>query len=301
MMMRRLAIFAVVLLGLLITETALLATELSYKPRNARGVYPFVSYLGGVGQINLVNGNLVFGRQLVSRPGRGGLNLDLSIDYNSKIWDRNSSGTMYVKDTGSWVGLGWNVGFPRLVAGQYSYAVIFPDGSSHELLPNGSGVWQSMDSTYILLDVPARTATLKGGLKLIFGNTIGYTSYMTEMKDSNGNRITATYVAGTGKLNEVYDTLGLAAKFFYAADGYLERILSLGKARTSIYFKYESVNLAPVFSAATQIPQGEKQLFEIEVKLPNKDLKQRFWYTGYGELYYTTNSVCEYLEDGTQY
>ena len=47
----------------------------------------------------VVNGNLVFGRQLVSRPGRGGLNLDLSIYYNSKIWDRNSSGTMYVKDS----------------------------------------------------------------------------------------------------------------------------------------------------------------------------------------------------------
>ena len=52
MMMRRLALFVVALAGLpVLTQTALLATELSYKPRNARGVYPFVSYLGGVGQI----------------------------------------------------------------------------------------------------------------------------------------------------------------------------------------------------------------------------------------------------------
>ena len=120
-MMKRLALFVVALAGFpTITQTALLETELSYKPRNARGTYPFGSYLDGVGQVNLVNGNLVYGRQLVSRPGRGGLNLDLSIYYNSKIWDRNSSGTMYVKDTGSWVGLGWYLGFARLVQGASS-------------------------------------------------------------------------------------------------------------------------------------------------------------------------------------
>src|SRR2546422_512073 len=161
-MMKRLALFVVALAGFpTITHTALLETELSYKPRNARGMYPFVSYLGGVGQINLVNGNLVFSRQLVSRPGRGGLNLDLSIYYNSKIWDRNSSGTMYVKDTGSRVGLGWYLGFARLVQGTSTYAVVFPDGSSHEIQQYDSGAWKSVDSTYILFDVPTRTATLK--------------------------------------------------------------------------------------------------------------------------------------------
>ena len=39
---------------------------------------------------------------------------------------------------------------------------------------------------------------------------------MTEMKDSNGNRITATYVAGTGKLDEVYDTLAPRLRRYFA-------------------------------------------------------------------------------------
>src|SRR5436190_12472985 len=147
---------------------------------------------------------------------------------------------------------------PETGPGGVNLCHYLPGPSSHEIQQYDSGAWKSVDSTYILFDVPTKTATLKGGLKLIFGNTVGSTSYMTEMKDSNGNRITASYVAGTGKLNEIYDTLGLAAKFFYAADGYLERILSLGKARTSIYFSYWTANLAPFFSAATQIPQGEK-------------------------------------------
>jgi hypothetical protein len=100
-------------------------TELTYKTRNARGIYSFGTYLGGTGQINLVNGNLMFKRQIVSRPGRAGFNLDLSIYYNSKIWDRNANG-MYVKDTGSWVGIGWYLGFARLVQGTATCAIIPP-------------------------------------------------------------------------------------------------------------------------------------------------------------------------------
>jgi len=69
-------------------------TEHVYKSRDARGVYSFGVYLGGVGQINLVNGNLVYGRQILSRPGRAGFNFDLSIYYNSKTWERGNGGTV---------------------------------------------------------------------------------------------------------------------------------------------------------------------------------------------------------------
>jgi hypothetical protein len=144
-----LAIIAAILGSPILTQTAVINTELSYNVRNAKGIYPFVSYLGGTGQINLVNGNLTFGRQIVSRPGRAGFNLNLSLYYNSKIWDRNANG-MYVKEPGSWVGLGWYLGFARLVLGTSTYALVFPDGSSHEIQQYDSGVWKSVDSTSLL-------------------------------------------------------------------------------------------------------------------------------------------------------
>ena len=101
---------------------------------------------------------------------------------------------MVITEPGSWVGLGWRTGFPKLVQGSVSFAVVMPDGSSHEIVESG-GVWKSVDSSYIVLDPVTRTATLKGGTRLTFGNTVGNTSYMTEMKDKNGNQIKATYLS----------------------------------------------------------------------------------------------------------
>jgi len=50
---------------------------------------------------------------------------------------------MYVRDTGSWVGIGWYLGFARLIQGATSYALVDPDGSSHEIQQHDNGVWRS--------------------------------------------------------------------------------------------------------------------------------------------------------------
>jgi len=138
-MRKAILFFAIAVFGFpILIQTALMETELSYKPRNARGIHAFGTYLGGSGQINLANGNLVYSYPIVSRSGRGGFSLDLSLNYNGKIWDRNSSG-MYVPERRSLVGLGWYLGIPRLKQGTSTYAVIFPDGSSHEIQQYDNG------------------------------------------------------------------------------------------------------------------------------------------------------------------
>src|SRR5512139_1523391 len=148
-MIKRLLIFVISMIAVpTVTMTALIQTELTYKVRNARGIYSFVPYLGTVGQVNLANGNLIFSRQLVTRPGRAGFSADLSLVYNSKIWDRVGS-FMTIPEAGSWVGLGWRIGFPKLVQGSSSYAIVLSDGSSHEIVDLGGGVWKSVDSSYI--------------------------------------------------------------------------------------------------------------------------------------------------------
>ena len=139
-MIRKISLLFVAILAFpLPTRTALIQSELSYNVRNARGIYPFGTYFAGTGQVNLANGNLTFSRRLVSRPGRGGFSADIPLVYNSKIWDRSGS-YMVIAEPGSWVGLGWRTGFPKLVQGSVSFAVIMPDGSSHEIVESG-GVW----------------------------------------------------------------------------------------------------------------------------------------------------------------
>jgi hypothetical protein len=56
-MKKAMLLLAIAILGFpALIQTALMETELSYKPRNARGMHSFGSYLGGTGQINLANG-----------------------------------------------------------------------------------------------------------------------------------------------------------------------------------------------------------------------------------------------------
>ena len=274
------------------TRTALVETELTYKVRNAKGINSFAPYLSGLGQVNLANGNFIFSRPLVSRPGRAGFSADISLVYNSKIWDRVGS-VMTIPEAGSPVGLGWRIGFPKLVQGSSSYAVVFSDGSSHEIVDVGGGVWKSIDSSYIMLDPAAKTATLKGGVKLIFGNTVGSTSYMSIMKDRNGNMISATYAPGTGKLIAVYDSVEVLASFSYSADGMLESIYSYGTSRAAVTFSYVPYSPNPSFSIPWQMSQGEKLLSQVAFVTPTATLKLVFGYNyyGFGELTDITNVV----------
>ncbi|NWG14296.1 MAG: hypothetical protein HXY20_12250 [Acidobacteria bacterium] len=136
-------------------------------------------------------------------------------------------------------------------------------------------------------------------MKLAFGNTVGSTTYLTEMKDRNGNQIKATYVAGTGKLDRVEDTLGTAAIFYYDAQGYLQRVLSLGTTKTRIDFTYQSKYLNPSFSIPAQAAT-EKVLASATIFLPLKDLRQSYEYDGYGALMRVTNTVIDYAYDSGQ-
>jgi hypothetical protein len=284
-------LFVIALLGFpILTQTALMETELSFKIRNARGVYSFGTYHNGVGQTNLANGNLTLKRTILTRPGRAGLDLELAMYYNSKIWDRNANG-MYVKDTGSKVGLGWYLGFPKLVQGASSYSMIFPDGSSHEIQQQNDGIWKSVDSTYIIYDPSISLATFKGGRKLHFGRVVGNTRYMTIMKDTNGNMIKASY-ASEGNLSYIMDTVGIngdkpAARFYYDSNGYLDYIQSFGMPHTTIRFSYQTADLysSSRFSLPMQIPSGEKQLVSITTEMSDRNLIERFTYiNGLGEL-----------------
>ena len=77
-------IFAAVFGFPILSPTALVETELSYKIRNERGVHSFGTYHNGAARVNLVNGNLMLKRPIFNRPGAAGFDLDLSFIITAK-------------------------------------------------------------------------------------------------------------------------------------------------------------------------------------------------------------------------
>jgi hypothetical protein len=73
---------------------------------------------------------------------------------------------------GNLVRSGWNCGNANL------YLIYFPDGSTHEIQQYEGGAWKSVDSTYILYDPSTYTTTLKGGTRLIFGQSQSIMRYL---------------------------------------------------------------------------------------------------------------------------
>jgi len=65
--------------------------------------------------VNLLTGQVAFPMNLVSLPGKGGLNLTVSIQYNSAGVKKSVSSFNQYSPTGV-LGLGWNLDLPRIVA-----------------------------------------------------------------------------------------------------------------------------------------------------------------------------------------
>src|SRR6185436_6425748 len=98
---------------------------------------------GGDGE-NPLSQNFSWRLPLVSLPGRGGLDLSLSLWYNSLLWIRTDSTISFDDDRG-FPGPGFRLGFPVIQApyfnsevGKNAYLLIGSDGSRTELRQVGT-------------------------------------------------------------------------------------------------------------------------------------------------------------------
>lgn len=153
---------------MLLLSSTLVAFAQDRTPK--RGFQPASSYaLGDFESINTTNGNLLFNIPLASLPaGRGGMSAKINLIYNSKIWDPSPgfvpdtySNTIVPRTwllpskTGNWrYGLEYKIELIDRVE-QYRYSaqkpqcpsteaaypyklkISLPDGSSHEMTPQG--------------------------------------------------------------------------------------------------------------------------------------------------------------------
>src|SRR5437899_1321124 len=111
----------------------------------------------GSGGDDLFSRNFNWAINLLSMAGRSGLNLNLSLSYNSLVWTRVNSAFIFDADRG-FPGPGFRLGFPTIQgpftnaqAGTHSYLLITPSGSRIELRQTGTSLYASVDSSNLRL------------------------------------------------------------------------------------------------------------------------------------------------------
>lgn len=102
---------------------------------------------------NLFNWSL----PLLSLPGRAGLDLGLTLNYNSLVWTKVGTQIHFDADWGTPTP-GFRLGFPSVQryyfnsqAGAWSYLLILPSGQHVELRQIGANVYEAVDSSYLHL------------------------------------------------------------------------------------------------------------------------------------------------------
>lgn len=258
-------------------------------------------YRIGTGGEDLFSGNYHWSTPLVSLPGRGGLDLNLSLHYNSLQWVRFGSTMYYDPDwrTSYPYGLatGFNFGFPEIESGfMYdgvtSYLVTLPSGyrvPMRRVYVSGStSKYEAVDGSYLYLVVVGSTAPIlytSDGTQYSYGITsmISSTKRCTQVRDSNGNRINLTY-SGSGFLTTITDTLGRALNFSYTGYQLMQITQTwLGQAKVLAQFDYSTLPLNYNFSGLTiDGPASGTSISVLTRVITSDGARHVFVYNGWG-------------------
>jgi RHS repeat-associated protein len=168
---------------------------------------------------------------LFSLPGRNGLNLNLTLYYNSLVWEFNSDNGSMVYGAFDNPSPGFRLDYGLLqFASDLSLGMLTePNGAKHLFVPTGTaGQYTTQDSSYILVQYPATSGnpaivTYKNGLKAffqLFDTTYPYQYRPYQIEDTNGNIIAITYLNSNGLgINTITDTVGRVIQFTYDSTG----------------------------------------------------------------------------------
>lgn len=217
---------------------------------NERGGGVPIQASGGpaIAQVELGSNSFNYNVPLISLPGRAGLNLNLVLYYNSRIWTvapgSNSIAFNADRDFPSY-GFRLDFGFIEAASDGSSYVLTEADGSKHSLVPNGgtSGSWVSTDSTYFIWDYTNNILTNRGGLRMFY-QTAPVTSTILrpyQIEDANGNFISISYVANKDlAISTVTDSLGRQVTFNYDTNG---RLVSITEGPRTFNFGWTTISL----------------------------------------------------------
>jgi RHS repeat-associated protein len=209
--------------------------------------------------VDLGSRNFNWSLPLLSLAGRAGLDLNLTLFYNSLVWTKDSSYMKFNADLGS-PGPGFRLGLPTLQqrfwnpqTGIWAYIMVTSSGGRVELRQVGtSNIYEAQDGSYTQLnisDVNAPIVRTTDGTQYTFTPAGINNEYRCrEIKDRNGNYISAAYTTN-GHLQSITDTLGRIVEFVYGTDNNLQTIRQnwSGVWHNWATFNYGQVLVAPAF------------------------------------------------------
>ena len=217
-----------------------------------------INETGQIG-VDLGSRNFNWSLPLLNLKGRAGLDLSLTLSYNSLVWTKDGSYMKFNADLGS-PAPGFRLGLPTLQqkflnsqTGMYAYLMVLPSGARIELRQISTNVYESQDGNYTYLDDSNPSAPfvlMSDGTRFTFTPvTINNEFRCTQIKDRNGNFISATYNTTNGHLLTITDTLGRVITFVYDASSNLQSIRQTWAGATHDWatFYYGQVYVAPAF------------------------------------------------------
>lgn len=168
---------------------------------------------------------------LVSLPGRAGLDLNLVLRYNSRVWDVNTDNNEVTfnidRDFPSY-GFRLDFGYLENDTTDGVWILTESDGGKHQMSGSGTTL-NSTDSTYIQLSTAAASApfiTYANGLQVLYQQFPHSTTLFrpTQITDTNGNFISISYrsdstdLVSDQQLNTITDTLGRVLNYNYVTN-----------------------------------------------------------------------------------
>ena len=223
--------------------------------RNGRGsATPFVTTIKL--PLEVAKNETVVGSQsysyvvpVVNLPGRAGLDLNLNLYYNSRIWDVDTVGnTITFNADRDFPSYGFRLDFGYIEITSDQAVLTKGDGTKIPLIsPSGTAYWQSLDGSNIVFGI--------SGLYILTypnGTQVQYQPFPSNanllrpitIKDANGNFISITYVSGHDQMiATVTDTVGRVITYNYNGSNQLTSLtqaLHPSGAKTLVTFTWIS-------------------------------------------------------------
>lgn len=197
---------------------------------NARGFSSPIQAKSGPGIAPMIIGSQSYNYviPILSLPGRAGMDLNLNLYYNSRIWDVDTiHATVTFNADRDFPSYGFRLDFGYLEydPNNDQYILTERDGTKRAL-PNNGG-YNSIDGSFISYQPTTGVLTYKNGMMAQFSTFQSPNNlyYPSTIKDTNGNFISIAYVRGHPQLIQaITDTLGRVINFHYDANNQLSYI-----------------------------------------------------------------------------
>jgi RHS repeat-associated protein len=252
-----------------------------WDPVNRRSLDDPTNDRGNLANKTTGNNNFQIVAPVLSMPGRG-IDLNLSLVYNSLVWNKSGNDMFFDIDHDS-PAPGWHLGFGKMVnMGTAGCMVIEPDGSRHPFKGTVFSYHYNANASLPAVDIPVFKGETTDGSMIEYrcepsswqnpngvarypnGTVVFYTNlspgsqarnylYPTRIVDKNGNSITILYTwpDAEPRIQRVVDSVGRVINFHYDTQKRLTSITGPGlkdangnpTTRTFVRLHYTSLSL----------------------------------------------------------